>query len=75
MKSLKVRTDKIQIPDLQSVNVASFKPSDKKLLIDLFCNDDMVQQLCNQVLGDMQRQNQELINDDMLTYLNTNSQG
>ena len=39
-KSLKIQTDKIQIPDLQSISVQNFKPQDKKLLIDLFCNDE-----------------------------------
>ena len=57
MKSLKIRTDKIEIPDLQSINISQFKPQDKKLLIDLFCNDEMVQQICNDILGGMRAEN------------------
>lgn len=42
MKSLKIRTDQIDIPDLNTINVTSFKPQDKRLLFDLFCNDENV---------------------------------
>lgn len=45
-KSLKVRTDKIEIPDINSITINQFKPQDKKLLVDLFCNDDTVQKVC-----------------------------
>ena len=41
-KSLKVRTDKIVIPEINSIQISQFKPQDKKLLVDLFCNDDTV---------------------------------
>lgn len=75
MKSLKVRTDQIEIPDLQSINIQAFKPQDKKLLIDLFCNDEMVQQICTDILNRMRKDNVDLSNIDMLTYLNTDKQG
>jgi len=51
MKSLKIRTDKIDIPDLSSINISHFKPKDKKLLVDMFCNDEDVQHICNEILA------------------------
>ena len=45
-KSLKIRTDKIDIPDPNSITIQMFKPQDKKMLIDLFCNDELVQKKC-----------------------------
>lgn len=75
MKSLKIRTDKIDIPDLSSINVQHFKPKDKKLLVDLFCNDEHVQQICNEILSSQRHQVQDLSNADMLTYLHTDPQG
>lgn len=56
-KSLKIRTDKINIPELNSINISHFKPSDKKLLVELFCNDEIVQQICDDVLGKMRNEN------------------
>ena len=41
-KSLKIRTDKIEIPDVNSITISMFKPQDKKMLVDLFCNDELV---------------------------------
>lgn len=41
-KSLKIRTDKIDVPDSSQITIEMFKPQDKKMLIDLFCNDDAV---------------------------------
>ena len=41
-KSLKIRTDKIEIPDVNSITISMFKPYDKKMLVDLFCNDELV---------------------------------
>jgi hypothetical protein len=52
-KSLKIRTDQIEIPDVNSITVNQFKPSDKKMLIDLFCNDEAVQSLCQEILTNM----------------------
>ena len=45
-KSLKIRTDKIDVPDASSISIEMFKPQDKKMLIDLFCNDEVVQLKC-----------------------------
>lgn len=41
-KSLKIRTDKIDVPEASSITIDMFKPADKKMLIDLFCNDPAV---------------------------------
>ena len=49
-KSLKIRTDKIDIPDPNSITIQMFKPQDKKMLIDLFCNDELVQKKCLQII-------------------------
>lgn len=69
-KSLKIRTDKIDIPDLNSINISQFKPSDKKLLVELFCNDEIVQSICDDILGHMRKENQDLNNVGMMDYLN-----
>jgi hypothetical protein len=52
-KNLKIRTDKIEIPDINSISIQMFKPQDKKLLIDLFCNDDAVQSICEDILSSL----------------------
>lgn len=75
MKSLKIRTDKIDIPELQSINVTMFKPQDKKLLIDLFCNDEQVQSICNQILVNIRSQHNDINNMELLTMLNSDYHG
>lgn len=49
-KSLKIRADQIQIPEAQSITPDQFKPADQKLLIDLFVNDDEVQERCQAII-------------------------
>ena len=62
-KSLKIRTDKIDVPDASSISIEMFKPQDKKMLIDLFCNDKVVQQKCEQIITALRRENEDLIQD------------
>ena len=69
MKSLKIRTDKIEIIDINSITLEHFKPQDKKLLIDLFCNDELVQQITNDVLAQNRIQNNDLTTLDMLAQI------
>lgn len=71
-KSLKIRTDKIEIPELNQINIQMFKSQDKKFLIDLFCNDEQVQQVCDDILNKMNKINYDLSNVDMLQHINTN---
>ena len=71
-KSLKVRTDKIVIPEINSIQISQFKPQDKKLLVDLFCNDDTVQKISIDILNNMKNNNKDLSTVDMLSHLNTN---
>lgn len=71
-KSLKVRTDKIEIPEINSIQISQFKPQDKKLLVDLFCNDETVQKISNDILNNMNNNNKDLSTVDMLSHLNTN---
>lgn len=71
-KSLKIRTDKIEIPDINSITIQMFKPQDKKMLIDLFCNDDSVQQICEEILSSFTYNNNDLTTVDMMSHLNTN---
>lgn len=71
-KSLKVRTDKIVIPEINSIQISQFKPQDKKLLVDLFCNDDTVQKISIDILNNMNNNNKDLSTVDMLSHLNTN---
>ena len=73
-KSLKVRTDKIEIPDINSITIQMFKPQDKKMLIDLFCNDEAVISICEDILNTFSYNNNDLTNLDMLSHLNTNKQ-
>ena len=49
-----------------------FKPQDKKVLIDLFCNDDHVQSICEDILTSFSYNNNDLTTVDMLSHLNTN---
>ena len=72
-KSLKIRTDKIEIPDINSITAAHFKPQDKRLLIDLFANDENIQNIAEEILNQMHAKNQDLSGVDMLQYLNTDS--
>ena len=72
-KSLKIRTDKIEIPDINSIASSHFKAQDKRLLIDLFVNDENIQSICDDVLGRMNVNSQDLSNVDMLQYLNTDN--
>jgi len=65
-KSLKIRTDKIEIPDVNSININMFKPSDKKLLVDLFCNDETVVSICDDIMTRMNNRNYDLSNVDLL---------
>lgn len=60
-KSLKIRTDKIEIPDASSISIGMFKPQDKKMLIDLFCNDEVVQAKCAEIVASLQRENADLL--------------
>lgn len=43
--------------------------------MDLFCNDEHVQQICNEILSSQRHQAPDLSNADMLTYLHTDPQG
>lgn len=65
-KSLKIRTDKIEIPDINSISAANFKAQDKRLLIDLFCNDENINAICEDILKQLQVRGQDLTNVDML---------
>jgi hypothetical protein len=49
-----------------------FKPQDKKMLIDLFCNDDAVISICEDILNSFSYNNNDLTTVDMLSHLNTN---
>lgn len=73
-KSLKIRTDKIEIPDINSISAANFKAQDKRLLIDLFCNDENINSICEDILKQMNVRGQDLTNVDMLQYLNSNQE-
>ena len=73
MKSLKIRTDKIDVPEISSINISCFKNKDKKLLIDLFCNDDHVQQICNEILVNQRIEDESNFN--LLTHLKTEEDG
>lgn len=70
-KSLKIRTDKIEIPDVNSITIGMFKPQDKKMLVDLFCNDELVIEKCNEIINSMKFGNNDLSNADVLSHLNT----
>jgi len=65
-KSLKIRTDKIEIPDINSITAGNFKPQDKRLLIDLFCNDENINNVCEDILKQLHIRGQDLSNVDML---------
>jgi hypothetical protein len=73
-KSLKIRTDKIEIPDINSISIQMFKPQDKKMLIDLFCNDEAVQQIAEDILNSFSNNNNDLTNVDMMSHINTNTE-
>jgi hypothetical protein len=73
-KSLKIRTDKIEIPDINSITIQMFKPQDKKMLIDLFCNDEAVQSICEDILNTLSFNNNDLTSVDLLSHLNTNNE-
>lgn len=72
-KSLKIRTDKIEIPDVNSITISMFKPQDKKMLVDLFCNDELVQKKCNDILTNMRLNNNDLQSVDLLNHLNSDN--
>ena len=74
-KSLKIRTDKIEIPDINSITIQMFKPQDKKMLVDLFCNDEAVISICEDILNSFSYNNNDLTQVDMLSHLNTNDGG
>lgn len=60
-KSLKIRTDKIDVPDASSITISMFKPQDKKMLIDLFCNDTEVQRKCSEIVQSLRHGNEDLL--------------
>ena len=66
-KSLKIRADKIDVPEANAITIDMFKPGDKKKLVDLFCNDEQVQMKCHEIISALRRDN-----DDLLQYMAVN---
>lgn len=51
IKSIKIRTDQIEIPDINSINISSFKAQEKKRLIETFFADDRVSTIVRRILS------------------------
>lgn len=51
IKSHKIRTDQIEIPDLNSINISSFKPQEKKRLLENFFADERVAPIVKRILA------------------------
>jgi hypothetical protein len=43
VRSLKAKPSQVTGPELSSINIASFKPADKRTLLEIFFSDERVQ--------------------------------
>jgi hypothetical protein len=43
VRSLKAKPSQVAGPELSSINIASFKPADKRTLLEIFFSDERVQ--------------------------------
>lgn len=51
IKSIKIRTEQIEIPDINSITISQFKPQEKKRLLENFFRDDRVALLVKRLLA------------------------
>lgn len=51
IKSIKIRTEQIEIPDINSINISQFKPQEKKRLIENFFKDPRVSHVVKRILA------------------------
>lgn len=50
IKSIKIKTEKIDIPDITSISISQFKPQEKKRLLENYFGDERVSEVVNRIL-------------------------
>eukprot|EP00347_Sterkiella_histriomuscorum_P019926 403339774 len=73
VKSIKIRTDQIDIPELTSIQISQFKALDKKRLMEKFLSDERVIMIIQNKIRQNQAQNQISQNQQHL-YLSQRAQ-